>query len=162
MRLRPAIPGDIERIIELASVMWQACGIPDEAEDWRQSAREFLRRNLQQQNSETFLALVAEEDGAVPSILAVGTGVITARLPAPNNVSGRVGYIGWMCTAPEGRRRGTARAVLEGLLAWFERHGVIRVELHASIEGEPLYEAYGFREFAFRALTRMEKRQPGR
>jgi GNAT superfamily N-acetyltransferase len=49
-----------------------------------------------------------------------------------------------MCTDPEWRRRGLARAVLTELLLEAERRGVRRVELHATPAGAPLYRAAGF------------------
>jgi GNAT superfamily N-acetyltransferase len=42
------------------------------------------------------------------------------------------------------RRRGYARAVVEELLAETKRRGLLRLELHASDAGAPLYESLGF------------------
>jgi ribosomal protein S18 acetylase RimI-like enzyme len=49
-----------------------------------------------------------------------------------------------MATDPDHRRSGHARAVFEAILAWLGERCVGNVELHATVEGEPLYRAYGF------------------
>jgi len=33
---------------------------------------------------------------------------------------------------------------MQGLLTWFRKRNVGRVDLHASVDGEPLYRALGF------------------
>ena len=42
------------------------------------------------------------------------------------------------------RRRGLARQLMEQVIAWARAHGVVRLVLHASAEGRPLYERLGF------------------
>lgn len=49
-----------------------------------------------------------------------------------------------MCTDERHRRQGLARVALEGLMRWFADAGVMRVDLHASDMGEPLYRQHGF------------------
>ena len=57
-----------------------------------------------------------------------------------------------MTTEPRGlteaeaaRRRGHARRVLTGLMAWLDEQGVGRVDLRATPDGQPLYASLGFR-----------------
>jgi len=45
---------------------------------------------------------------------------------------------------PEYRRRGLARMLMEAILAWAKTAGIVRLVLHASDEGRPLYESIGF------------------
>jgi GNAT superfamily N-acetyltransferase len=66
------------------------------------------------------------------------------RLPGPSTPSGRWGYVQWMVTDPDYRRRGLARAVFAAILGWLEERGVTNVELHATVSGEPLYRSFGF------------------
>ena len=49
-----------------------------------------------------------------------------------------------MYTEPDFRRQGLARRVLETMLAWCREQEIVRVYLHASDEGRPLYESLGF------------------
>ncbi len=101
------------------------------------------------------LAVFVVDDDARPGVLAAsGAGTISVRLPAPNNVSARVGYIQWIATDASARRRGYARAVMVALLDWFAREDVHVVELHATADGEPLYRELGFTDTGPVALRR--------
>jgi ribosomal protein S18 acetylase RimI-like enzyme len=77
-------------------------------------------------------------------LAASGAGTISTRLPSPNNPTARVGYIQWVATDPDARRRGHAREVMAALLDWYDERQVVVVELHATTDGEPLYRSLGF------------------
>jgi GNAT superfamily N-acetyltransferase len=47
-------------------------------------------------------------------------------------------------TAPEYRRRGIARQIMETMIAWCKQESFARVSLHASEQGRHLYESLGF------------------
>ena len=65
----------------------------------------------------------------------------------------------WVATEPDWRRRGLARAVMSELLAWYAQRNVTSIELHATVEAEPLYRSLGFSEGAGgRALRRQPTR----
>lgn len=86
-------------------------------------------------------------DGHEPGTLAAcGIGMVSQRVPGPHNPSGRYGYVQSMVTDEAHRGRGLARAVLEQLMARFAADGVVRVDLHATPSGEPLYRSMGFTE----------------
>ena len=70
------------------------------------------------------------------------------------NLTGRSGYVQWVATEPELRRRGAGRAVMRALLAWYGAAGVTVVELHATSDGEPLYRSLGFDDDGPPALRR--------
>lgn len=70
--------------------------------------------------------------------------VIDRHPPTPDNLSGRVGYVMNVVTIPAYRRRGLARRVMRVALQWLEEQGVQRVTLHATEEGQFLYESLGF------------------
>lgn len=55
------------------------------------------------------------------------------------------GLIVSMWTEPAHRRRGLGRRVVAAILAWGAQHGVTRLTLHASKDGRPLYEQFGFK-----------------
>lgn len=42
------------------------------------------------------------------------------------------------------RRRGIARRLMETLVAWAPGAGIVRLVLHASLDGRALYESLGF------------------
>jgi ribosomal protein S18 acetylase RimI-like enzyme len=89
-----------------------------------------------------------------PGLAACGIGVIDQRLPGPYNPAGRVGHVFGVVTDPAHRGRGHARAVMEGLLAWFEAAGLRRVDLNASPDGMPLYRKLGFADHPDPTLSR--------
>ncbi len=57
---------------------------------------------------------------------------------------GREGLVMNVYTAPAWRRRGIARRLMEEIIAWAKTAGIVRLVLHASDEGRPLYTALGF------------------
>lgn len=50
-----------------------------------------------------------------------------------------------MWTEPSHRRRGLGNRVMDAILQWCRTRRVRRLTLHASPEGRPLYERFGFR-----------------
>jgi ribosomal protein S18 acetylase RimI-like enzyme len=60
------------------------------------------------------------------------------------NADGRYGYVQWVATDPEFRRRGHSRAVMVALLDWFRVNGVALVDLRATTDAEILYRSLGF------------------
>ena len=57
---------------------------------------------------------------------------------------GREGLVMNVYTDPAWRRRGIARRLMEEIIAWAKTVGIVRLVLHASDEGRPLYAALGF------------------
>ena len=111
-------------------------------DDWREPARDTLRRQLPGDDA-TLAAFVADRpDGTGLAACALGT--IEQRLGNPGNPGGRVGYVFSVVTEDGYRRRGLSRACMTALLDWFRERGVGTVDLRASVEGEPLYESLGF------------------
>ena len=136
--LRPATPSDAPGLTRLRGFMHEAMG--DAVDDtWRARCEEAFARRLA---TEGFVAFVVEEDGRA---VAGGAGWLEEHLPSPYQLDGRRGHIASMSTDPAYRRRGYGRLVLEALMGWFAEHGIVRVDLRATPDGRPLYEAFGFR-----------------
>jgi GNAT superfamily N-acetyltransferase len=55
------------------------------------------------------------------------------------------GLVVSMWTEPSHRRRGLGSLVMDAILTWCRVRGIRRLTLHASDEGRPLYERFGFR-----------------
>ncbi len=49
-----------------------------------------------------------------------------------------------MYTDPTFRRQGIARRLMHTMIDWCRQQGFVRVDLHASDKGRPLYESLGF------------------
>ncbi|HEV2227007.1 MAG TPA: GNAT family N-acetyltransferase [Nitrososphaerales archaeon] len=101
--------------------------------------REWIRNRLSDGELIGFLAKA--EDGKV-----AGSGCIWLRndLPRPTNPSMIAPYLMSMYTAPEFRRKGVARLIVQGALKWCKERGYERVSLHSSEAGKPLYASLGF------------------
>lgn len=148
MTARPAKAQDIPEVVRLAQLMYASMGQRCDA-TWRAAATAACTARLGRDLA------VFVVDGPEPGLLAAsGAGTIAARLPSPTNPAGRVGYVQWICTDPGSRFRGHARAVLRGLLEWYEQAGVPVVELHATAAGEPLYRSLGFTDVGPVAMRR--------
>jgi GNAT superfamily N-acetyltransferase len=70
-----------------------------------------------------------------------------------NNPIPKIAYIANVCTDHAYRRRGYARSTTTAVLDWIRTTGVVRVNLHATPDAEPLYRALGFTDPDDRALT---------
>ena len=136
--LRPATPADAQALTRLRGFMHTAIG-DTLTEEWRVAcSAAFLRRLA----SPGFVAYLVEVDGHAVSS---GVGWLEEHLPSPHQLDGRRGHIASMSTDPAYRRRGYGRLVFEGLMAWFAERDIPRVDLRATPDGQPLYEAFGFR-----------------
>jgi RimJ/RimL family protein N-acetyltransferase len=142
--IRPAEPGDAERLVALA----EAVGSEREGwllstETWRTvgEERRYLRHVRRHPDAAVF---VAEEDGELIGRLSL------ARDPHP--ASRHVADLGLMVAAAH-RRKGVGRALLERAVAWARAAGIRKLELHVFPWNEPaiaLYESFGFRREGLR------------
>ena len=68
---------------------------------------------------------------------------VACTMTAP--LDGRL-YVSWVATHPEHRRKGYADAVMrKSLASAHEATGITRTVLHATLEGQPVYERMGYR-----------------
>jgi GNAT superfamily N-acetyltransferase len=89
-------------------------------------------------------AFVVDHPDGGGGLIASAAGSITQWLPTVFNADGRYGYVQWVATDPEFRRRGNSRAVMVALLNWFRTQHVAFVDLRATPEAEALYRSLGF------------------
>ncbi|MFG1927831.1 GNAT family N-acetyltransferase [Cryptosporangium sp. NPDC048952] len=131
---RAATPADLPKVIELVTQMFDDLGATGTG--WEDSARERLVSGTD------IATFVAVDSGDTPVAAAVG--VVDQRLPSPRRPDGRIGYVEWLATDPEQRRRGAARGALTALLDWFDDQGISAVDVHSSEDALGLYEQLGF------------------
>ncbi|MEV0597835.1 GNAT family N-acetyltransferase [Streptomyces sp. NPDC050315] len=150
IEIRQAGPEDAEELIRLRRLMFASMNGSDEPGSWEKTAVEIARRQLSGPNPVLGAFVVdangTADEGAAPRLAACAVGTVEQRLPAPQHPTGRFAFIFNVCTDPEYRGRGYARATTEALLAWLAEQGVSRVDLHATDEAEALYRALGFAE----------------
>jgi GNAT superfamily N-acetyltransferase len=100
----------------------------------------FLRRAIPEGGFVGFLAEVEGEPVAGGGLL------LMPRMPRPGNPRGFVeAYVLNVFTEEAHRRRGHAQAVMRAIVAWCRARKVVRISLHASRFGKPLYLGLGFR-----------------
>ncbi|MBX6766545.1 MAG: GNAT family N-acetyltransferase [Actinomadura rubrobrunea] len=141
--VRQAVEGDIAELVRLRALLFDTLGgdlpnRPSTGDDWRDALADVLKQKLA--DDDTRILVVDGDDG----LAACGIGTVLQWFPSPQVHNGRVGHVIGMVTDPAYRRRGHARAIMNGLLEWFRQRDVTRVNLHASPDGAPLYRELGF------------------
>lgn len=82
--------------------------------------------------------------GAAREPVACAVLIWWAMPPTPRQMRRRRGYVSSVYTAPDHRRQGVARRLMEQLIARAQELGVQRLLLNASDMGRPLYASLGF------------------
>ncbi|WP_212910424.1 GNAT family N-acetyltransferase [Streptomyces sp. TS71-3] len=147
--VRPAAPEDAEELVRLRKIMLDALRPSDDV-TWQPFAVADLRSRLAEPDGDLAVFVVDRPDGAraraggAPALAACAAGTVERRLAGPGNPLGLSGHVFNVATDPGMRRRGYSRACMTALLAWYRERGVPRIDLHASVDGEPLYASLGF------------------
>lgn len=152
-QLRPARADDIDDLMTLRVLMFEAMGTPHAAlvdEGWRQAARAWFGSHIAHDDTRI---VVVEGAGQV---VAGGLAEVLPGIPAPSMPRGRVGFVSNIATLPHARGRGLARAVMTDLVRWLdEETDADRIDLAATEQGAPLYRSLGFDLAAFPTMRRL-------
>jgi ribosomal protein S18 acetylase RimI-like enzyme len=152
--VRPATGDDIGELVRLRAILFgelgSSWGPPPNGADWRELAVDRFASMLAGNDA----CVLVIPDGAGRGLVACGIGVLDPRLPSPYNPSGTVGHVFGVVTDPAHRKQGHARAIMRGLVAWFDEHGIGRIDLNASQDGLALYRELGFREHPDPTMSR--------
>ena len=100
-----------------------------------------VRQFLETSWTEELECYLAIEDGIVVGGCAVA---VQKVLPSSRNPAGTQAYLHNMFVEPEYRRRGIATALLEHIVDVCRGRGILRLVLHATDMGRPIYERMGF------------------
>ncbi len=104
----------------------------------RQSLREYFSKTLL---NNSFIAWIAEYKGVSISF----GGIVIREQPGNFEIpDGKTGYILNMYTVPEYRNNGIGTMIFRKLLEEGKSHNLSKIELHATLDGEPIYRKYGF------------------
>jgi GNAT superfamily N-acetyltransferase len=150
--VRRAVRTDAAELTRLRVVMFEGMGRDPAVFDagWRTRCTAHFAARLAA--TDEFAAYVVDGDGD-GDLAACAAGWLDHYLVGLRNPVPRIGYVANVCTDHGHRRRGYGRAVTVVLLDWLRSTGVIRVNLHATPDAEPLYRALGFTDPDDRALT---------
>lgn len=142
MKLRKAEIFDCEQLADLRMAYLRDGGrkfSDEEASRMREKLLGYFNRHISYGGC---IAYFAEVDGQIVSTAFLSI----AERPPRNDVSScLVGTVYNVYTLPQYRRHGYAKAVMTALLDDAHERGIGSVDLLASEEGKPLYEALGFR-----------------
>ena len=131
--------GDIDALVRLRADFMACFGPLDEK--GREALGNYGAFLLESMADGSFVQWLAEEDG---EIAATGSISFYRLPPTARRPNGRACYIGNMFTYPAHRNRGLAGEILRRLADEARAAGCHAMLLHASDQGRPLYEAFGF------------------
>jgi FolB domain-containing protein len=139
-KIRPAVAADIPALVELRLGMFESMGFtdPDDLERLRKQSYEYMHHKLP---SGEYRSWVADVNG-----LAVASGglVIHSAPPTVHNQRGLEGYVISVFTAPEWRKQGMSRGIMNAIIDYLRGQGIVAVTLRATEQGRPLYLSLGF------------------
>lgn len=96
----------------------------------------------QLEHDDKFIAILGSI-GDVPVVSAMAW--VHPWFPTLSDPSCEHGYIFDVYTLPAWRGRGYATELMQACLHWFQARDIHTVTLHASTQGQPIYERMGFR-----------------
>jgi GNAT superfamily N-acetyltransferase len=147
--IRLATPADSDLLATQRVAMFRDMGrtVPEIESSLLASCADYFARALAAGEYVGWVAELAASPGA-----AIGGAGVQFRPLLPRTdpggrvlLVGREGLILNVYVEPAQRRRGVARRLMEHLIGWAPGAGIVRLVLHASEEGRPLYQALGFR-----------------
>lgn len=142
MAIRAATDQDVSVLVRHRRMMWRDMGRRDESalELMEQAAREYFPSAVRNGSYRGFLAM--NESGQVIG----GGGIVISAWPGSlGQHEPKRAMILNVYVEPKYRRRGIARDLMKTMIAWCKDNGFLKVGLHASDEGRPLYESLGFK-----------------
>ncbi|ADD41855.1 GNAT family N-acetyltransferase [Stackebrandtia nassauensis] len=150
--VRPATPADADELLRLRILLFSSINRPGFSDpEWRVNARESFAAELADPEG-IIRAFVVDKPDA-EGLASCAVAFLHRRVPGPGNPTGRGAHIGSVATDPDYRRRGYARACMDAIVEWCREHDLRRVELRASAEAEPMYQAMGFQRTPDPAMT---------
>ncbi|MHB8634193.1 MAG: GNAT family N-acetyltransferase [Thermoplasmatota archaeon] len=134
--VRRALAADIPLLVNHRQAMWNELGRPSHS--FAADYEAWLTPRLLDDSLAAWIA--AGEAGQ-----ASGCAWLQPIQPRPHMNRSHWCYLLSFYTEPGLRRQGAARSVLEAAIEWARTRDCLRVSLHASEAGRPLYAARGFR-----------------
>ncbi|MGC8618238.1 MAG: GNAT family N-acetyltransferase [Thermoplasmata archaeon] len=132
---------DLDLLVEHRLLMWKDIypELKASIEESRQITRSCIEPKILEGSLVPFIVKTIDE-------LIAGSGCILVKedQPRPGSDQIRFPYLLSMYTVPEYRRKGVASIIVTAAIRWSRQNNFDRISLHASKEGFPLYEKFGF------------------
>jgi GNAT superfamily N-acetyltransferase len=143
MTVRPATIDDAEVLVHQRVAMFADMGVPMNARAVADDYRLWLADLMP---AGTYKAWLVESSAGEPRTAVAGGGItVLPWPPGPSYPGGRLAFVYNLYTEPAHRRQGLGRLVMETIHAWCRAEGISSAALNASRDGQPLYEAMGYR-----------------
>ena len=140
--IRPATTADLPLIVFQRRAMFEEMGIRDRSALDAMNAAFAAWMKGRIERGEYRGWFVTDDRGAV----LAGAGMwLQESSPSPHDSSTRRAYVMNVYTAPEYRRQGHARRLMEAVMECVREQGIRTVALHASDAGRALYESLGLK-----------------
>jgi GNAT superfamily N-acetyltransferase len=138
--IRQATLDDIPELLRHRRGMYEDMGYKDAEVMSRmvETCRPYLTGALANGTLHGWLACAGEK------VIAGGFVLVSPWPCHPDDSHCRRATILNMYTEPSFRREGIARRLMQTMIDWCRKEGFMRVDLHASDKGRPLYESLGF------------------
>jgi GNAT superfamily N-acetyltransferase len=139
--LRAATLADAPLIAEHRALMFRDMGevAPQEVDRLREASERWVAELL---SKDGYFGWLIETQG---EIVAGGGIILMQHFPGPGYYRvRRRAHVVNIYTAPDHRRKGLARRMMQHILHWCAQNAVDDVTLGASDQGRPLYESLGF------------------
>ena len=140
-RIRGATLDDADVLVHHRTRMFADMGVSMDDAAVEQAFRRWLASSIA---SGVYRAWVIETDAG--EVVAGGGITVLPWPPGPRDLGDRLAFAYNVYTEPAYRRRGLGRMIMDAIHAWCREAGVGSVGLHASRDGQPLYESLGYRE----------------
>jgi len=151
IEIRKATIDDIEKLTELRIQFMCEVNNTDKYDNTLQkSIYDYLKENISNNN---FVSWVAEDTGKIIGM----SGICFYTLPPTlKNLSGKTAYIMNMYTLNDYRKQGIASKLFNKMLEEAREKECGVIYLHATDDGKPLYEKFGFKATGNEMIYRFE------
>jgi hypothetical protein len=141
LAIRRASSADIGTIIEYRIIfLSETYGIPTPEKELRlrKSLQEYLERSVE---NNSFISWIADYENKPVGF----SGMVIREQPGNFEIpEGRTGYILNMFTLKDFRNNGICKMLFQKLLGEASLFNLEKIELHATVDGEPVYRQFGF------------------
>jgi FolB domain-containing protein len=139
-KIRPAVLAVIPALVVLRLGMFESMehSDPADVDRLRKQSIEYMHEKIP---TGEYKSWVADVNGQA---IASGGLVIRSAPPTIHNPRGLEGYVISVFTAPEWRKQGMARGIMNAIIDYLRENGIVKVTLRATEQGRPLYLSLGF------------------
>ncbi len=138
-----ATENDIDELVILRmDFLKEAQGISDNKKD-KKLTLSLKNYFIDAFKKKEFISWIAKDNN---NIIATSGMCFYTLPPSYKNITGKIGYIMNMYTKPDYRRRGIASDLFKKLIDEADKLGILKLSLHATDAGKPVYLKQGFTE----------------